>query len=371
MAPVDETGHAPTDDSSAESPTETPGGATPTDTLAGAPEVAGESGGGQDTPTGDLAVQVAYCHSSRVSHSWHTSMMNMIGYDKTLGSNLIRQMPFAVSCSGPNSLVEGRNLAAKHFLDETDSGWLFMVDTDMGFRPDAVEQLWFAAMAGRPVVGGLCFAMKHMGSDGKGGQRVMPVPTLFMFAKNENQGVGFANRFIYPPDSLVQVAGTGAAFLLIHRSVLEGMRAKYGDHWFDFVQYGDGAQVSEDLSFCWRVNELGFPIFVDTRIKVTHHKEMWLGETDYTMPPTEPMQTMMDAAKEGAPHLTCLDISTMGEKPETRFVCGPACPKVDEEDSIDGPERTDCPEGMDPAIWATFNRQERRQWRGGKDRRHA
>lgn len=258
-------------------------------------EFAGESPGGQD----GTSVFVAYLHSSRVSHSWHASMMNTIAYDKSMGMNLINSMPFAVFCGGPNGLVEGRNMAAAHFLDKTEDEWLFFVDTDMGFEPDALERLVLAAdPVHRPVVGGLCFAMKHMGVDGAGGFRVMPVPTLFMWAKNPDQGVGFANRFIYPSDAMLQVAGTGAAFILIHRSVLDSIRAKHGDVWFDFVRYGDGAQVSEDLSFCWRAAEVGAPIFVHTGVKITHHKELWISERDFHMPPREPMQTMMDAAKD-------------------------------------------------------------------------
>ncbi len=252
-------------------------------------EFAGEDPGGS-------GVAIAYLHGSRVSHSWHTSMMNLVAYDKSVGLNVITSMPFAVYCSGPNSLVEGRNLAVSHFLDNTEDEWLFFVDSDMGFKPDALQTLLLSAdPVMRPIVGGLCFAMKHMGSDGCGGFKVMPVPTLFMWAKNEGQGIGFANRFIYPPDALVQVAGTGGAFLLIHRSVLTQMRVKFGDRWFDFVSYGDGAQVSEDLSFCWRAAQIEAPVFVNTSVRITHHKELWLGEPDYHQPPREPMQKMMDA----------------------------------------------------------------------------
>lgn len=269
--------------------------ATPHDTPAEPAPVAGGTGSGM----GDGAVQIAYLHSSRVSHSFHASLMNTVAYDKTLGLNLIASMPFAVSCSGPNSLPEGRNLAVSHFLDSTPHEWLMFIDTDMGFEADAVERLLLAAdPVKRPVVGGLCFAMKYMGSDGRGGYRVMPVPTLFMLAKNDKQGMGFANRFRYPPDTLVQVAGTGAAFLLIHRSVLERIREDEGDVWFDFVQYGDGAQVSEDLSFCWRLTRLQVPVYVDTRVSITHHKEMWLSDADYSQPEREPMARLMSAAKD-------------------------------------------------------------------------
>lgn len=274
----------------------TSGSRTPTGIPARPSQVAGE------VPEGIAAdtVQIAYLHSGQVSHSWHMSMLNAIAYDKAIGQDVIVAAPFAVSCSGPNSLVEGRNMAATHFLDNTDSEWLFFVDTDMGFEADAIERLLLAAdPVERPVVGGLCFALKHMGPDNKGGFVVRPVPTLFMFGRTPEQGFGFTNRFRYPPETMVQVAGTGAAFIIIHRSILEEIRKNEGDHWFDFVAYGDGAQVSEDLSFCYRVAQLERPIFVHTGVKVTHHKEFWLGEDDYRMPDVEPMREIMAAAKPG------------------------------------------------------------------------
>lgn len=268
-------------------------GPTPTDIPAEASEFTGEGTGGAYVPS-PASVAIGYLHSTRVSHSWTQSMMTMVAYDKSIGLNLIGTMPYAVSCNGPNSLVEGRNLVVENFLDRSGAEWLFFVDTDMGFEGDALERLLLAAdPVTRPVVGGLCFAMKHMQPDGMGGFHVLPVPTLFMFARNDNQGVGFANRFIYPPETMVQVAGTGAAFLLIHRSVLEAMREKYGNRWFNFVQYEDGATVSEDLSFCWRLAELQIPVFVHTGVKVTHHKELWLSEADYHMPDREPMARQM------------------------------------------------------------------------------
>lgn len=266
----------------------------PTDIPAGPSEVAGEGPGG----TGDGCVQISYMHSSRVSHSFHTSLMNAVAYDKSVGANIINAMPFAVSCSGPQSLIEGRNLAVRTFLDKTKHEWLLFIDTDMGFEADAIERLVFAAdPTVRPVMGGLCFALKHMGPDGRGGFRIQPIPTLYMWGKTPDQGMGFATRFRYPPETLVQVAGTGAAFLLIHRSVVERLRAAHGDHWFDLVSYDDGVQVSEDLSFCYRLGKLGIPVFVHTGIQISHHKEFWLDEDAYRMPEVEPMARHMEAAR--------------------------------------------------------------------------
>jgi hypothetical protein len=120
-----------------------------------------------------------------------------------------------------------------------------------------------------------------------------------MWAQDPKRGhYGFANRFIYPPETLVQVAGTGAAFLLIHRSVLERVRAEYGEQWFNLIQYEDGTTVSEDLSFCYRLLEHQIPVFVHTGVKITHHKEMWLDEHDYRMPDHEPMARMADGVQQ-------------------------------------------------------------------------
>lgn len=271
-APEDETGiHGPTDRS----------------------EVTGEIPRYPDGPygaSGDGLVQIAYCHGSRVSHSWHNSMVNMLVYDQTMGMGLIESAPFQVACSGPHGLVEGRNLAVQHFLDETPHEWLFWIDTDMGFEVDALDRLFMAAdVDSRPVVGGLCFALKQIGSDGFSGHRVAPLPTLFGIVKDKDGKVGFVTRTRYKPNTVMQVAGTGSAFILIHRSVLEEIRRKHGDEWYELVSYEDRRTISEDLSFCWRVADAGFPIFVHTGVKTTHHKEIYLGEADYSMPATDPV----------------------------------------------------------------------------------
>lgn len=257
-----------------------PGAVAPSQALPGHAEY-------PDGPPGALdgLVQIAYPHTGTVSHSWHQSMMGMLTYDKAVGSNSIGSAPFMISCSGPHGLVEARNLAASHFLDQTDHEWLFFIDTDMGFIPQSLDVLLQAASPDeRPVVGGLCFAFKQMEADGRGGFKMQAIPTLFGLAKDRERHIGFVNRAVYPENSLVQVAGTGAAFLLIHRSALESVRAKHGDTWFDMVSYENGKPISEDLSFCWRLGDLGVPIFVHTGLKITHHKEIWVDDLHYRMP---------------------------------------------------------------------------------------
>jgi cephalosporin hydroxylase len=126
--------------------------------------------------------------------------------------------------------------------------------------------------------------MRIVANDGMGGARVMPVPTLFQMARTPEGHIGFGTRWHYPDNTVVQVAATGAACLLIHRSAVEKVRAEDGDRWFEQKRYEDGRLLAEDLSFCYRLGAAGIPIFVHTGVKTTHHKQVWIGAGDYTQP---------------------------------------------------------------------------------------
>lgn len=231
-------------------------------------------------------MQVAYCHGSRVSHSWFESMMAMVVADDF---DLIVSPPFSAYCSGPHGIIEGRNTAVAHFLDKTPHEWLFWVDTDMGFEPGSLRRLLAAAdPEKRPVVGGLCFAMQATAADGFSGFVVRPRPTLFGLVQTP-AGPVYANMSRYRIDRMNRVAGTGSAFILIHRSILEAIRAKHGDAWYTPVAVPGMKPISEDLSFCWRVADLMKPIFVHTGVKATHHKEVWVGDQHYEMPEVDPV----------------------------------------------------------------------------------
>lgn len=237
--------------------------------------------------SGDGLVQMAYLHPHTVSHSWHESVMRLAAYDAINSGRIMGTGgPLMVTCSS-GALVESRNLATRLWLDDTPHEWLWFVDTDMGFEPDTVDRLVDAAdPAERPVVGALCFSAREVVADGMGGRRIMPAPTLYSPAKDVGGQVGFTTRWHYPENTVVQVAGTGAACLLVHRTAAEKIRAQYGDTWWDPVKYPDGRWVSEDLSFCWRLSTLGIPLFVHTGVKTTHHKYIWVGADDYA-PPAE------------------------------------------------------------------------------------
>lgn len=222
-------------------------------------------------------VLVAYAHTNDVAHSWAQSVNRLIIHDQGRHIGPISN----VRCSSGN-LVAARNAMMQELL-EGDCEWLFMVDTDMGFQANALDMLMASAdPIQRPIVGGLCFAQKDLSADGRSGYRFTPMPTIFDWVKMPDDVERFAYRSHYPVNGLVQCDGTGAAFVLIHRSVGEQMFNKYGPTWFDRTDDGDGL-MSEDLSFFKRWMDMGGRggCHVNTAVRVTHQKTAWLAETDF------------------------------------------------------------------------------------------
>jgi hypothetical protein len=83
---------------------------------------------------------------------------------------------------------------------------------------------------------------------------------------------------------MVQVAATGAACLLVHRSVFERMltfehparpgHLGFNDAYpfFQESQHG-GRPVSEDITFCWRAGLMEVPVYVNTGVQIGHIKD--------------------------------------------------------------------------------------------------
>lgn len=212
------------------------------------------------------------------------SYRDLLLADQASAGRIIRQGGLELrKVAGTGGIADGRNSVAAGFLDDTDAEWLFMVDTDMGFAADTVERLLEAAdPVERPVVAGLCFALKRGGSGGPQNlyaERWRIVPTIYHLTEiPDRQEVGFRPIYDYPRDAVVECSATGAACMLIHRSVLEKIRANQGDSWFDPFTHPTGDMgkprtFSEDLSFCLRVTgATGCLPHVHTGVKTTHEK---------------------------------------------------------------------------------------------------
>jgi hypothetical protein len=255
------------------------------------------------------AVCMAYVHANDYAASWGESRMNMIAYDLAGSQRLLRGGYINMRC-GTDGLPEARNRTVRQFLEAKglegqEVPLLMWTDTDMGYKPDSVERLaQLIDPVERPIVGGLCFTQREYAQDGYGGHLTYARPTLldWVLLNEDDEKPTFTARDWYPPDTLVKVAGTGAAFVMVHRIVFEKMRAEYGETWYEKIRGDDGVYLGEDISFCIRANALGFPIYVHTGIKTTHMKNVWVSEDIFwdqqvAPPATEPVQVLWDGLR--------------------------------------------------------------------------
>jgi hypothetical protein len=213
-------------------------------------------------------------------------------------------------------VVEGRNEATKNFL-ESDAEWLWFVDSDMGWDVDALEQLIAAAdPEERPIVGGLCFGFGPITDRIDHAQAVIkrPFPTIFDFAETDDD-CAFRPRWGYVPGTVMQCSATGAAMLLIHRSVLE----QIGSGWFDRMKHPKAkAMWGEDTSFCMRAALLGHPVYVHAGVRTSHSKVIFVTETTFmgeliAQPATDDVAVIvpvLDRPQNAEPFMRSLRAST-------------------------------------------------------------
>jgi GT2 family glycosyltransferase len=267
----------------------------------------------QPQPTRSGGVVIGYIHPGQVSSYFLESMLTSTLTD--VGMEMAGQRPRRIvnilqEWSSAN-VSASRNTVTQRFLDQPHGDWLLWVDSDMQWEPDAIDQLLAAADPDeRPIVGGLCFGMSKAGL----------YPTIYQWAEIDGK-LTTVRVGQYPRASIVRCAATGAAFLLIHRRVLEAMRDRQFDRAFPFFQEsaGNGAPVGEDITFCIRAGILGFPVHVHTGVRIGHHKSNLLTEElfDQQQPAGLPADVGLVIPTRGDhPELLRAVVATSGLPPE-------------------------------------------------------
>jgi hypothetical protein len=243
------------------------------------------------TATGKVVA--GYCIGPDVTREFHRSLVDLLMYD-VAGSRRLQDGGGLLDWESGVNVASARNAICEKFLKESGAEWLWMLDTDMDFRPDTLDRLLVEADEDKaPIVGALCFGI----------DKGLYFPTLYDMAGTP-EWPEFVRYDTWAPDSMMQVFATGAACLLIHRSALLRVQNFQNPDrpgqtgfsqafpWFQETDFY-GRCMGEDITFCLRAGFTGLPVFVNTAVQVGHVKrhtltmDGYLGQRGY-LAPTHP-----------------------------------------------------------------------------------
>lgn len=228
------------------------------------------------------------------------SVLGMYEYDRYLGPGRFHEHLWRIGLRGHVNVSRGRCKLVRQFL-AGQGDWLLMADDDMAWPPESHEQLLRAVLAvsaasdgalepWQVVVGGLTFGWLPEGTG------IAPV----MFGREDDGR--FTRMDGQLGQGIRQVAGTGAAFLLVNRRVFVEIEARMLEigaatqaPWFreheqpiydEWDEEGNPTHattywVSEDLWFCDMATHVGCKIFVAQNVEVGHKKHVMLSKDVY------------------------------------------------------------------------------------------
>lgn len=174
-------------------------------------------------------------------------------------------LPFPVvvqsSISGP-MVSRGRNVVARLFLEEKSYTHLLFADSDMVFRAEHVQAL---LDVNQPIVGGLYFGIVP--------GFLETYATCLRYAE-DGTTLSPVPREELPEEGSFKVDATGAGFMLIRREVLEALEPNEVTDWPFSTTLIGGRARGEDVTFCLRAKERGFPTYVSVDARVGHVKSI-------------------------------------------------------------------------------------------------
>jgi GT2 family glycosyltransferase len=212
----------------------------------------------------DGPVMLGYIHGGNVRAEFMASVLNALsGPDRT------EMIAGVVDASVGPLIAMARNMLVRRFLDST-LDWLWIVDSDIQFGPRTIERMLEAADPDKiPVISALYWVLVG------GEQR----PAAYTAAPREDGELHFSHLTAWEPGEVVEVDGTGAGCLLMHRRVLE--QVCDGDEgrawWFRELTVG-ARELGEDFSFCVRLARHSIPLHLHTGVEVGHVKSVLLGK---------------------------------------------------------------------------------------------
>lgn len=176
-----------------------------------------------------------------------------------------------------NQIARQRETVISYWFDKTDTEWLLWVDSDVVISPDTFKLLWESKdKVERPIVSGVYFT-----TDTPEEPLMIPMPTIFDFVDNGDGGFGLKRVHPMPQNALIKIGAAGMGFVLMHRSVVERIKAAVPDAQM-FMEMGRGAKfIGEDIYFFALCDKAEIPVYAHTAATAPHMKRFSFDEHYY------------------------------------------------------------------------------------------
>lgn len=157
--------------------------------------------------------------------------------------------------------------------EKTGIDWFLSVDTDVVINPEQIKTLFKIADKDKaPVVCGVYFV-----SPNPNDPLMTPMPCIF-----KQIGKGFQPIHPLPINQTISVDAAGMGLVLMHKSILPKLKAKYPDGVMFDTALGENSK-GEDLSFFMKLKEVGIPVTAHTGVIGKHMKRFCVDENYYSL----------------------------------------------------------------------------------------
>ena len=178
----------------------------------------------------------------------HTGFMcSLMDMDKPDGTRY--------SVTTTSLIYDARNILASSAL-AGDFDRVLWLDSDMKLPKDALIRLSEDIDSGKEFVSGLYWTRKTP---------LKPCIYSDVWQKEIDGSVrGGADNVTDIPDDIFEIKGCGFGCVLTSTKLLKQVWENYGPPFLPMARLG------EDLSFCWRVSDMGVKMYCDPKVKVGH-----------------------------------------------------------------------------------------------------
>jgi len=235
-------------------------------------------------------VSIAWCDNGMVDGKFMQGVTDVMLKSGVTFSSTLR--------SQGNQIARQRQTVIDYWYEKSKSDWLLWVDSDVVISPETFKLLWDNKDAKeRPLLSGVYFT-----TDNPEEPLMVPMPTVFSFTNKGDGTFGLARIHPLPKNKLIKVDATGFGFILMHRSIVEKVKAVSPDGQM-FMEMGRGSKfIGEDIFFFMLCDRAEVPLYCHTGALAPHMKRFSFDEHYYNAffgkPKEEPKSKLITPNKK-------------------------------------------------------------------------